>query len=92
VVTDPREHERVLFSVRRGAGELGYALRGVTPSPLAGPKGNLEFFLHLVPAEPPAPGTPPSDVEPSPGDDRWEEEIRLAVRRAHRQFSEEKGR
>jgi 23S rRNA (cytidine1920-2'-O)/16S rRNA (cytidine1409-2'-O)-methyltransferase len=26
----------------------GYALSGVVPSPLTGPKGNREFFLHFV--------------------------------------------
>jgi 23S rRNA (cytidine1920-2'-O)/16S rRNA (cytidine1409-2'-O)-methyltransferase len=26
---------------------LGFALAGATPSPLVGPKGNREFFLHL---------------------------------------------
>lgn len=81
VVADPGEHAAVLASVRRRAEELGYSLRGLVPSPLRGPKGNLEFFFHLAAAEPAG-----SEA------DRWACEIERVVREAHRHFNEEKGR
>jgi len=49
VVRNPDLHREVLLRV---AGELqatcGLMPRGVTASPITGPKGNREFFLHLV--------------------------------------------
>jgi 23S rRNA (cytidine1920-2'-O)/16S rRNA (cytidine1409-2'-O)-methyltransferase len=48
VVRDPATHARVLRDVAEGA--LGWQARtlGVVDSGLPGPKGNREFFLHLV--------------------------------------------
>lgn len=47
VVKDPRVHERVLADVAEfAAKELGLSVQGATHSPLKGPAGNIEFFLH----------------------------------------------
>jgi 23S rRNA (cytidine1920-2'-O)/16S rRNA (cytidine1409-2'-O)-methyltransferase len=48
VVRDPNQHRRVLERVAAFAARAGWGARGVTRSPLRGPAGNREFFLHLV--------------------------------------------
>ncbi len=50
VVRDPDVHREVLDRVRRHAESLGLRVAGEIASPLLGPAGNREFFLHLVPA------------------------------------------
>jgi len=50
VVRDPEVHRRVLDDVLARAPEWGAQAVGVEPSPLRGPKGNREFFVHLVDA------------------------------------------
>lgn len=45
VVRDPRVHKHVLETVARGAQEHGLTPRGVTASPITGPKGNREFLM-----------------------------------------------
>lgn len=47
VVRDPIQHRAVLMRLARFALLRGWHVLGVTPSPLKGPKGNREFFLHL---------------------------------------------
>ncbi len=50
VVRDPAVHRAVLERLAGFAHEeLGWSVRGAAPSPLLGPAGNREFFLHLVP-------------------------------------------
>ncbi len=49
VVRSPAEHSRVIDAIKESAARLGYGARGVVESPLLGPKGNKEFFLHLIP-------------------------------------------
>lgn len=44
VVRDPEVHRRVLERVLGIAAELGLGLRGLMPSPLRGPAGNVEFL------------------------------------------------
>jgi 23S rRNA (cytidine1920-2'-O)/16S rRNA (cytidine1409-2'-O)-methyltransferase len=44
VVRDPKVHRRVLERVVSMATELGLGLRGLMPSPLRGPAGNVEFL------------------------------------------------
>jgi len=44
VVRDPEVHRRVLERVLSIAAELGLGLRGLMPSPLRGPAGNVEFL------------------------------------------------
>ncbi len=48
VIRDPEIHARVLREVLSGAQELGFGLGGLIPSPLRGPKGNVEFLAWLV--------------------------------------------
>jgi 23S rRNA (cytidine1920-2'-O)/16S rRNA (cytidine1409-2'-O)-methyltransferase len=48
VVRDPAHHQTVLGRVARYAVLHGWHVRGVAASPLRGPKGNREFFLHLT--------------------------------------------
>ncbi|MFQ5427333.1 MAG: SAM-dependent methyltransferase, partial [Gaiellales bacterium] len=52
VVRDPDVHRRAVTGVGQVLAEHA-CLRTVVASPLRGPKGNREFFLHLA-------GTPPS--------------------------------
>ena len=52
-----RRHRAVLSRVARFAVLHGWHVRGVTASPLRGPKGNREFFLHL------ATGAPAADLD-----------------------------
>ena len=47
VVRDPRLHVEVLDRLQAHADAWGVAVKGVTESPLRGPKGNVEFFLYL---------------------------------------------
>jgi 23S rRNA (cytidine1920-2'-O)/16S rRNA (cytidine1409-2'-O)-methyltransferase len=50
VVRDPEVHRRVLDDVVAGAASWGARVLAVEPSPLLGPKGNREFFVHLADA------------------------------------------
>ncbi|MFC1823676.1 TlyA family RNA methyltransferase [Thermodesulfobacteriota bacterium] len=47
VVRDPRLHEEVLQSLGGFFHREGWRVAGTIPSPLLGPKGNREFFVHL---------------------------------------------
>jgi 23S rRNA (cytidine1920-2'-O)/16S rRNA (cytidine1409-2'-O)-methyltransferase len=47
VVRAPEEHRRVVREIEEAARELGFRVGGVVESPLLGPKGNREFFIHL---------------------------------------------
>ncbi|BAV66080.1 TlyA family RNA methyltransferase [Sphingobium cloacae] len=46
VVRDPAVHERVCAEVRHWIAAQGWHVEGVTPSPITGPQGNVEFLLH----------------------------------------------
>ena len=48
VVRDPAQHRQVLERMSAWCEDAGWPARGVTASPLVGPKGNREFFLHLT--------------------------------------------
>ena len=48
VVRDAAHHKTVVSRVARFCVLHGWHVRGVTASPLKGPKGNREFFLHLT--------------------------------------------
>jgi 23S rRNA (cytidine1920-2'-O)/16S rRNA (cytidine1409-2'-O)-methyltransferase len=48
VVREPTAWIEAMEAVARAYRGAGYALSGAVPSPLVGPKGNREFFLHLV--------------------------------------------
>ena len=47
VIRDPAVHRLVLQDVLEFASLEGYAVRGLIPSPLLGPKGNAEFLVWL---------------------------------------------
>jgi 23S rRNA (cytidine1920-2'-O)/16S rRNA (cytidine1409-2'-O)-methyltransferase len=47
VVTDPRLRAEAVMTVARRAAELHWPAVGITASPLPGPSGNVEYFLHL---------------------------------------------
>jgi 23S rRNA (cytidine1920-2'-O)/16S rRNA (cytidine1409-2'-O)-methyltransferase len=65
VVRDPQVHRRVLREVAEAALGWGAEVRAVVDSGLPGPKGNREFFLHLLQRDSP---------EPARELDRWIEE------------------
>ena len=48
VVRDQAAWIEAMEAVARAYRAAGYALCGAVPSPLVGPKGNREFFLHFV--------------------------------------------
>ena len=60
VVRDPMVQQRVLREVAAAAVEWDAAVIGVVDSGLPGPKGNREFFLHLVQREG---ATPPDELD-----------------------------
>lgn len=60
VVRDPAVHLEVLRRTAAQAAASGFSVLGAAYSPIAGPEGNLEFFLHLRAG--PAPGRAP-DLE-----------------------------
>ena len=46
VVRDPSLHEEVCERIQRWLAEdMGWTVRGITESPIKGPKGNIEFFI-----------------------------------------------
>ena len=47
VVKDPQVQEQVVADVIQAAADLGFANKGVIPSPLLGPAGNKEFLAYL---------------------------------------------
>lgn len=54
VVRDPALRAAAVLDVARSAQVLGWGAAGVVASPLPGPSGNVEYFLHLR-ADAPAP-------------------------------------
>jgi 23S rRNA (cytidine1920-2'-O)/16S rRNA (cytidine1409-2'-O)-methyltransferase len=47
VVRDEKVREAVVEDITAYAGELGFEIAGVIPSPLLGPAGNREYLAHL---------------------------------------------
>jgi 23S rRNA (cytidine1920-2'-O)/16S rRNA (cytidine1409-2'-O)-methyltransferase len=47
VIRDPLIHRRILIEILEFAGETGFQVAGLIKSPLIGPKGNVEFLVHL---------------------------------------------
>ena len=45
VVRDPIVHQRVCTNVQSWLTEMGWAVEGVTESPIKGPEGNIEFLV-----------------------------------------------
>jgi 23S rRNA (cytidine1920-2'-O)/16S rRNA (cytidine1409-2'-O)-methyltransferase len=48
VIRDPQVHRQVLAETLTFAAQHGFAVRGLTRSPLIGPKGNVEFLAWLT--------------------------------------------
>lgn len=48
VIRDAAIHHRVIGEVLHSARENGFGVSGVIRSPLIGPKGNVEFLVHLI--------------------------------------------
>jgi 23S rRNA (cytidine1920-2'-O)/16S rRNA (cytidine1409-2'-O)-methyltransferase len=48
VVRSHEEHLRVIKEIEGAATAIGLEVKGVTESPLLGPKGNREFFIYLA--------------------------------------------
>lgn len=47
VVRDTRDHVETVAKVAHAAREAGLAVLAVAPSPLPGPAGNVEYFVHM---------------------------------------------
>ena len=47
VVKNPLVHREVLLRCIAAAREVGLSCVGITYSPITGPKGNIEYFIHL---------------------------------------------
>ena len=48
VVRDPALHARVCEEVREWMEGLGFAVQGITQSPITGPEGNVEFLISAL--------------------------------------------
>ncbi len=48
IVKDPAVHESVIVKIKKEAVKLGFAVRGLTDSPIEGADGNKEFLIWLV--------------------------------------------
>jgi len=48
VVRDPALHQEVIDDIIDFCASLKLQSRGITPSPILGPKGNKEFLIHLI--------------------------------------------
>lgn len=48
VIRDPLIHRRILIEILEFAVQAGFQVAGLIKSPLTGPKGNIEFLVHLV--------------------------------------------
>lgn len=104
VVRDPAVHRAVLRQVVAALKPNGFAPVDVTPSPIRGPEGNIEYLLlaRCVPRDggPPAPweaGVPQGPdrqaAPPDPGarrlDPEWEDRLARVVEQAHTELSGE---
>ena len=47
VVRDPKVHEEVVHKVIDYADSIGFAIKGLTYSPIKGPEGNIEYLVYL---------------------------------------------
>lgn len=48
VVKDPEQHQEVIENLKGYFETLGWAVCGLIPSPILGPKGNREFLIYLT--------------------------------------------
>jgi 23S rRNA (cytidine1920-2'-O)/16S rRNA (cytidine1409-2'-O)-methyltransferase len=47
-VRDPSVHTRVCEEVKAYLAEENWTVRGLTPSPITGPQGNVEFLIWAL--------------------------------------------
>jgi 23S rRNA (cytidine1920-2'-O)/16S rRNA (cytidine1409-2'-O)-methyltransferase len=52
VVKDPEIRKQVVTDISQFFADRGYAVQGVVPSPVLGPKGNTEYLISLIFHEP----------------------------------------
>ena len=90
VVRDPRVHIEVIENVLQIAQGAGFAVLGLSWSPIRGPEGNIEYLMHLrrladdttiLPSAAPAPLSANSPADP--GRLPTHEEICELVRKSH---------
>jgi len=48
VVKDPETRKQVVSDISQFFSDRGYAVQGVVPSPVPGPKGNTEYLIFLI--------------------------------------------
>ncbi|MBP1155144.1 MULTISPECIES: TlyA family RNA methyltransferase [unclassified Paenibacillus] len=63
VVREPETHREVLQTVLQFAQEIGFAVKGVTYSPIKGGEGNIEFLAYLTQSYTNEPGWSGSELE-----------------------------
>ena len=97
VVRDPRIHAEVIEQTLETAHAAGFAVLGLSWSPIRGPEGNIEYLMHLrrLPASADASGTDLGtgaerwqDRDPDPAAGTSSEEIRALVRRSHEELDQ----
>ncbi len=83
VVREPEIHEEVIRKIIVYAKQIGFAVKGLTFSPIKGPEGNIEYLVYLEKAE-------QSSSEESFGEEAVEESteqlISDTVRTAHQEL------
>ena len=47
VVRSPETHKEVLQNIVLASNQLGFIIKNIDFSPIKGPKGNIEFLIHL---------------------------------------------
>ncbi|QJC21850.1 TlyA family RNA methyltransferase [Arcanobacterium buesumense] len=47
VVRNPEHHVETVMTVAQSARQLGLGIQAIAPSPLPGPAGNVEYFIHM---------------------------------------------
>ncbi|NPV52558.1 MAG: TlyA family RNA methyltransferase [Firmicutes bacterium] len=77
VVRDPQVHRKTLSDIIDFVASNSFHIKGLTFSPIKGPEGNIEYFLHLG-LEPGEASSRPGEVEVGPDVD-----VDEVVRRAH---------
>jgi 23S rRNA (cytidine1920-2'-O)/16S rRNA (cytidine1409-2'-O)-methyltransferase len=77
IVREAASHREAVARIAAFAVDIGWQVVAVVPSPVAGTKGNLEFFLHVA-----------RRADGPPGDGSWPDLVERAVEEAHRQGAE----
>lgn len=77
VVRKPEIHIQILVRVLEGLKDKGFCIKGLSHSPIKGPKGNIEFLLHFL-------------LMQNAGNDSINTEtmVKEAVEKAHKDFGD----